>query len=294
MEKISCSTVIIGAMRLGEWGAQMTTAELEAFIEGCLELGINDFDHADIYGHYSTEEDFGRVLKGNSSLRTQLQLTTKCGIKMITDRRPNHKIKSYDSTPRHIVQSVEHSLRALQTDYIDILLLHRPDLLIPVHETASCIDRLLKEGKIRAFGLSNHPSSLASLIHDQIPVSTHQVEISTVQLSAFHDGTLDQCQQNGWIPTAWSPLGAHQIFAEQPNERARRILKTSKELAAKHDVTFDQILFAWLAKHPAGIIPVIGTTKIDRVRATKEAMSIKLTHEEWYELYTASIGHEVA
>ncbi len=293
-QNISFSPIIVGTMRLGKWGANMTTSELENFIHQCLEMGLNDFDHADIYGHYTTEADFGKVLKNQSSLRDKMQLTTKCGIKLTSENRPTHKIKSYDSSKEHIIFSAESSLKALETDYLDVFLLHRPDYLLNPHEVAEAFETLKKSGKVKHFGVSNYTTSQFDLLHSFTPLVTNQVEISLLHLNAFDDGTLNQCLKHGIVPTAWSPLGGGAIFSDSEDATNQRIQKVANELSEKYKASLDQILLAFLYKHPAHIIPVVGTSKIERIESSLQASKIKLTHEEWYELWEAAIGQEVA
>ena len=198
---------IVGTMRIGQWGSKMNISEIEKFIEGCIALDLIDFDHADIYGSYTTESDFGVVLKKRPDLRSQMRITTKCGIKMVSENRPEHQIKSYNLTKDHIKQSVDNSLYNLHTDYIDTLLLHRPDFLLDPHEVAAAFTELEKEGKVKYFGVSNFSVSQFELLKENFPLCTHQVEISLFHREAFENGILDQCQKWGIPPTAWSPLG---------------------------------------------------------------------------------------
>ena len=288
------SPLIVGCMRLGAWGAQLPTTGLQAFIEDCVEMGLCDFDHADIYGHYTTEEEFGKVLKTQPQLREQLRITTKCGIKLITKNRPAHRLKSYDLSKSHILESVDSSLKELQTEYIDILLLHRPDFLLDPSEIASAFEQLKTAGKVRHFGVSNFSTSQFDLLHNFTPLMTNQVEISALHLNAFQDGTLDQCQKLDIRPTAWSPLGGGAIFGNESDARTERVRIVGERLCEQYGATLDQILIAWLACHPAGIIPVTGSSRIERLRSAKEAMDIKLSREEWYEIWQASTGTEVA
>lgn len=291
---INFSSLIIGCMRLGKWGADYSTKELQVFVEACIEMGLTDFDHADIYGHYTTEEAFGDLLKEQPTLRAKMQLTTKCGIKLISENRPKHQIKSYDSSTRHILASVDQSLKALHTEYIDVLLLHRPDYLMNPEEIASAFDKLKQSGKVRHFGVSNFTASQFEMLNHFTPLITNQVEISPLQLSAFKDGVLDQCIKNKIQPTAWSPLGGGVLFQSGGTEQVKRIRIIGERLCEKYGASLDQILIAWLNKHPAGIIPVTGSSKIERIRSAKEALLIDLSHEEWYEIWQASIGEEVA
>ncbi len=289
-QSITFSPLIIGTMRLGEWGAKMSTQELETFIDQCLEMGLNDFDHADIYGHYSAETEFGEVLKRRKDLRSKLQITTKCGIKLVTERRPDHKIQSYNSTKKYILACAENSLKELKIEQIELLLLHRPDFLMNPYDVAVAFERLKIEGKVNAFGVSNYSPSQFELLNSFTPLINNQVEISLTHRKAFEDGTLDQCLQHKIIPTAWSPLGGGAIFSKSEDPTILRIQKTAGEIAEKHQSKIDQILLAWILKHPAKIIPVLGTTKIKRIQDALGALEINLTHEEWYELWVAAAG----
>ncbi len=293
LKKDNISPYIIGTMRLGTWGSNLSTPEYENFIESCLDLGLIDFDHADIYGHYTTEEDFGNVLKSRKDLRQKIRITTKCGIKLVSENRPNHLIKSYDLTPEHIEVSVEKSLKSLHTDYLDVLLLHRPDYLFNPYEIAEVFSKLKKEGKVLTFGVSNFSPSQFDLLNSLTPLITNQVEISLLHRNAFEDGSLDQCQKLNVIPSAWSPLGGGLLFGDSSDKKIQAIQKVLAGLSEKYNAAADQILYAWLRKHPAGIIPVLGTSKIERIQAAHKALNISLTHEEWYQLWEASLGREI-
>lgn len=281
-------------MRLGAWGANLSKAELERFIDECVEVGLVDFDHADIYGHYTEEARFGEVLKGRPDLVQKLKITTKCSIKLVTENRPAHRLKSYDSTPKHIRASVENSLRDLGVEQLELMLLHRPDSLINPREVAEEFDKLKKEGKVKHVGVSNYSPSQFDLLNSFTPLVTNQVEVSLLHLNAFFDGTLDQCLKLGITPTAWSPLGGGAIFSSSEDPKIQRIQKVAKELGEVHAVGVDQILFAWIFKHPAGIIPVTGSSKMSRIKSALEATQVNLSHEEWYMLLEASTGEEVA
>lgn len=284
----------IGTMRFGKWGANMSTDALRQFIDECLALGLSNFDHADIYGGYTTEEDFGEVLQGNSSLRNQLQIVTKCGIKMVCDNRPSYKIKSYDSGKEHIITSVENSLKNFRTDYIDILLLHRPDYLMDPAEIAETFESLKTSGKVKHFGVSNFTTSQFDLINSFTPLVTNQVEASILHVDPFGDGTFDQCLMKGVTPMAWSPYGGGAIFSKETDERIERIKKVANPLCEKYDCTLDQLLLAWLCLHPSGIIPVLGSSKIERIKAALKATKITIEKEDWYDLWQASTGETIA
>lgn len=290
---MTLSPLIIGTMRLGQWGVNLSTKELENFIDACLYLDLKDFDHADIYGDYTEESRFGEVIKRRPDLKNRIQLTTKCGIKLISNNRPDHKIKSYDSTKAHIIQSAEHSIQSLGVEKIDLFLIHRPDYLMNPIEVAEAIDNLRSRGLVLNFGVSNFSVSQLELLKQHIDITAHQIEVSLVHSQALDDGTLDQCLSTGIIPCAWSPFGGGEIFKESYDPILTRIRLASEQLSFKYNCEIDQLLLAWLLKHPAGIIPVLGTSKIDRINAAKKALEIELTHEDWYVLLEAATGIEV-
>lgn len=283
---------IIGCMRWGVWGAAFNTKQYETIINQCVEIGLDTFDHADIYGNYTTEAEFGKVLRDNNSLRAQINIITKCGIQMVTPNRPGHKIKSYNTSAAHIKNSVEQSLRNFNTDYIDTLLIHRPDILINSEEVNEVISKLKSEGKIKKFGVSNFNCSQVELLSTKLKIECHQVEISLTNLAAFNTGILDQAQLKDIEIQAWSPLGAN-LFIDQ-TDRNLRIKNKATEVAAAYNTGLNQILLAFLYSHPSGITPVIGSTKFERMLEAKEALEIKLTRESFYELWTAAVGEDVA
>lgn len=287
------SPLIVGTMRLGAWGADMSQHALEVFIQACIDMGLRDFDHADIYGHYTEEGRFGRVLRDHPGLRHRLQLTTKCGIRLVCKERPENRIHAYDLTREYIIHSAERSLQALHTDYIDLLLLHRPDYLMHPQEIAAAFDHLRQSGKVLHFGVSNFTPTQMDMVASFTPIINNQVEISLLRLDAFTDGTLDKCQQLGIQPTAWSPLGGGNILDRTTDPRVHRILTTAGTLSKKLDISIDQVLFAWIMKHPARIVPVLGTTRIDRIRTALAATRITLDREDWYDLWQASTGVEI-
>jgi predicted oxidoreductase len=279
-------------MKWGVWGANFSPADYSRMIHDCLEAGVTTFDHADIYGHYTVEAEFGAALKDEPSLRKQMQIISKCGINLVTPNRPEYRIKHYNTSAQHIEQSVGNSLRALNTDYLDILLLHRPDPLMNPHEVAEVFTRLKKSGKVQAFGVSNFNPSQTELLHSFFPITVNQVELSIVKLSPFTDGTLDHCQLKHLIPMAWSPLGGGNFFDEE-DERNKRIRAVAGFLGEIYDISVDQVLLAWLFRHPAGIKPVLGTIKKERIKRAMDAARVKFTNEEWFMLWRASTGKEV-
>lgn len=284
---------VAGCMRWGKWGAQFSTAQYRQMIDACLEQGITAFDHADIYGDYTTEADFGEALKESPALRAQLRLISKCGIRMVAEQRPSHQIKSYDSSAQHIIQSVEQSLRNFGTDHLDVLLIHRPDPLLHPAEVASAVSHLKQQGKILQFGVSNFLPHQVDTLASHTLIEYNQVEISIIHLSAFANGTLDNCLQHHITPMAWAPLGGG-IFTDDSHPRFRSIVQMATALAEKYETGLNEILLAWLGAHPAGILPVIGTTKLERLIQAKTASQLKLEREDWFRLLAASTGEDVA
>lgn len=263
----------------------MSISELQAFIEGCLEAGADIFDHADIYGDYSTEAEFGVVLKGNSSLRDSMLLISKCGIMMPANTRPHIKLKSYDTSREHIVQSVEQSLENLATDRLDLLLIHRPDMLMDPTEIAEAFEVLRNSGKVIAFGVSNFTASQIRALHSCWPdLLVNQIELSPTHRDPFLDGTLDQCLEWGMRPMAWSPMAGGQLF-QRPE-----IMKVLEELARKYGVAADTLIYAWLMRHPSNPMPVTGSSKIERIKSALEAAELEISREDWYAIWTAAGG----
>lgn len=283
------SRLIAGTMTWGSWGKQLSKKEMADLMHHCLSNNITTFDHADIYGAYTTEADFGKAFTDSGIKREDIQLISKCGIQYLSDNR-NNKVKHYDYSKDYIIWSVEESLKNLETDYLDLLLLHRPSPLMVAEEIAEAITILKKDGKIRDFGVSNFTPSQMEMIGLRMDIDVNQIEFSLTQHSAMHDGTLDYIKTNGIKPMAWSPLGS--VFRED-NEQTRRIHKQLGELMDKYNATEDQLLLAWIMKHPSGIHPVVGTTNKTRLKQAVEASKIDLELEDWFLILVASQGHKV-
>lgn len=286
------SRLILGLWRIAD--CSLSTKAIEELIDTSLEVGITTFDHADIYGGYTCEEMFGQAFKNKSSLRNKIQLISKCGIKLISENRPSHKIKSYDTSKEHIISSVNNSLQKLATDYLDLLLVHRPEPLMNADEVAETFIQLKESGKVLNFGVSNFTPLQFDLLQSRLPfkLMANQVEISILKLSPFTDGTLDHCQIHRTIPMAWSPFGGGAVFTGTTSQ-SLKVREVVDQLKTRYNAETEQILLTWLLKHPSGILPVIGTSKPERVRCAAKALSINLSREEWYMLYTASLGTEV-
>jgi predicted oxidoreductase len=285
--------LITGCMKLGAWGAKMSPKELEFFIDGSLDLELNLFDHADIYGGHTTEKEFGNVVRKRPDLKSKVKIITKCGIAHPSDQRPEFQIKHYNTTAEYIRKSIDQSLKNLGIDHIELFLIHRPDLLLNPQEVADAIGSEIASGKIKHFGASNFTPSQFELLNAFIPLETNQVQASIVHLDPFHDGTIDQLLRLEKHPTVWSPMGGGDFFLSE-SKQTMRIKNTAQELATTHNCSWDHIILAWLMQHPSGIVPVVGTTKLARLKSLKNATQISLSREEWYRLYCASTGVDVA
>jgi len=283
------SKIISGTMTWGKWGKQLNTEEMISLMNHCIEHNVTTFDHADIYGDYSTEADFGKALSQGSINRESIQLISKCGIQYFTEIRKN-KVKHYNYSKDYIIWSVEESLKHLETDYLDALLLHRPSPLMEPDEIMEAVAKLAQEGKINDFGVSNFTPSQIDLIASEVPVTINQVEFSLTQNQAMFDGTLDQTTIKKITPMAWSPLG---IVFKKDTQQTRRIHKQLGELMDKYNATEDQLLLAWIMKHPSNIHPVIGTTDKNRIINAIKASEIELELEDWFLILVASQGHKV-
>lgn len=277
-------------MSWGVWGKNFSTKEMTSLIDFCVENGNATFDHADIYGGYTTEAAFGKAFAESSVKREAIQLITKCGIQYVTEAR-NNKVKHYNYSKDYIIWSVEESLKNLQTEYLDVFLLHRPSPLMHPDEIKEAITLLQQQGKIIDFGVSNFTPSQMELLKDDINLTTNQIEFSLVQHNAMNDGTLDYLFKNKIQPMCWSPLGK---FFGLDTEQSQRIAKELTVFAEKYNVSKDQLLLAWILQHPSGVIPVIGSANKERIQKANAAKEIQLELEDWFILYQASMGHKVA
>lgn len=277
-------------MTWGKWGKQLSTAEMIALMNHCVENKITTFDHADIYGDYTNEEDFGKAFSKSSIKREDVQLISKCGIQFNVKERGN-RVKHYDYNASYIISSVERSLKMLQTDYLDLLLLHRPSPLMDPSEIAEAIDKLKIEGKIKQFGVSNFSPSQIQLIEKEIQVEANQAEFSLSSNGVMDDGTLDDCVTFDRLAMSWSPLGSYFREDSKANLRIKTILA---DLTKKYGATEDQLLLAWILKHPSTIHPVVGTATPQRLKLAMDAVEIDMELQDWFILLEANEGHEVA
>jgi predicted oxidoreductase len=280
------SRIVAGAWR---WNT-VSPSQIDVLIKTSLENGITSFDHADIYGNYSCEETFGNALRGNTSLRNKLQLITKFGIRLLSDKRPEHKVKHYDTSKEHIVQSVENSLSALGTDHLDVLLIHRPDPLLNPEEVANTFTELKQQGKVLFFGVSNFTASQFEMLQSYLPfpLVTNQIELSLFKNESFFNGDADVMMKNKAHPMAWSPLGGGKYVDDD------LVKNVFEKICGHYRITSTQLLLAWLLMHPAAVLPIIGTTKPERIAEGADALGVNLTRQDWFELLKAVSGKDVA
>jgi predicted oxidoreductase len=292
-ETLSLSQLAYGMWRLGD-DNDTSPAHVQAKIETCLEQGITTIDQADIYGGYMAEEIFGAALKGND-LRAQMEIVTKCDIVAPTGRHASAsasaKVKYYDTSRAHITQSVEDSLRLMGIEQIDLLLIHRPDPMIDHHETGMTLDDLVASGKIGHVGVSNFRPWDMELLQSAMKtqICTNQIEISVLANEALTNGDIAYLQRHRIAPMAWSPLAGGALFNGQNDE----LLSVLSQHGKAWDVDASAVALAWLLAHPAQIIPVLGTNNLDRLKKLSAATNVSLTRQDWFEIYTAALGHEV-
>ncbi|MDG2431205.1 aldo/keto reductase [Flavobacterium sp.] len=289
MTKTTLSPIIAGTMNWGVWDKNLTINEMESMIQICLENKITTFDHADIYGSYTTEEAFGKAFAASQIARDKMQLISKCGIQMTAENR-NNKIKHYDYSKEHIIASAERSLTNLQTDYLDVFLLHRPSPLMRSDEIAEAIEKLKSDGKIIDFGLSNFTTSQTDLIRQKTAVNYNQIQFSATNYEPMLDGSLDYMQIHNIRPMSWNPLGSVFRTDLPQTHRLKKLLAT---LVSKYGLGSDTLLLSWVLKHPAKVIPIAGTVNVARIQALHKAVALELEKEDWFAIWSESMGEDV-
>lgn len=311
---LKVTRVAYGCMPLGgSWDDSPLTAQTrkEALISlrAALDAGINFFDHADIYCRGKSEEVFAGIWKERPGLRQQIILQSKCGIRFGGDPTPNAPHR-FDFSYEHIVRSVEGSLRRLQTDYLDVLLLHRPDPLVEPEEVARAFDELHQAGKVRWFGVSNHTAAQMELLRHYLrqPIVANQVAFNVIHTHmldegiifnqdnprlARNEGTIEYCRLHNITLQSWGSLAWGLLSGREPEKPSERIAQASTavaEMAKQKGVSPEAILVAWILRHPAKIQAIIGTTKPERIFAACQGDQISLSREEWYRLFLAGRG----
>ena len=292
-ENFSLSHLVHGQMRMKDW--KLTSQELLKLVEEEIELGITSFDHADIYGNYSCEAILGDVLTLKKNLRDKIEIITKCGISLVSDKFPEREIKIYNYSYDYIISSVNNSLRNFKTDRIDLLLLHRPAPFFDPEAVAKAFSVLKREGKVLHFGVSNFTPDQFEMLSTftSEKLVTNQVEISPYCLEHFENGNIDFFMKEKIKPMAWSPLAGGKLLNPH-DEKGSRILKALTEVGKELNISpVDKIIYSWLLKLPVTIIPVVGSGKIERIKFAIEASGVEMSLEQWYKIYIASKGKDL-
>jgi predicted oxidoreductase len=287
-DDLEFSRIVYGMWRLDE-DADTSPAHIRRKIEACLDQGITTMDQADIYGGYTSEALLGAALKG-TDLARRIELVTKTDIVVRSDRHPDVRVKHYDTSEAHLTAAVETSLRLLGVERIDLLLIHRPDPFMDHFETGATLDALVEAGKVRAVGVSNFRPWDLSLLQSAMETDlvVNQIELSLACRDAFTNGDLAFLQENDIVPMAWSPLGGGGLMTG-PGTLQDKL----REVAGRTGADPAAVAVAWLLAHPAGILPVMGTNRLDRIGAFSEAFEVPMDRQTWFELYTAALGREV-
>ncbi len=283
------SEIIIGCMTWGKWGRKWSIKEAAEYLSFCCDQGNTTFDHADIYGDYTTEADFGKALIESGIDRDHITLLSKCGIQLLGNR--HNRVKHYEYGTTYILNSVEQTLKNLKTDYLDMLLLHRPSPLMIPEEISEAIHQLKEQGKIKAFGVSNFTATQMDLLSSYVKVECNQFEFSLTHHDAMENGDLDYMRKVNMKTLCWSPLGS---YFKNNDAKKIRIQHVIDDLCEKYDTSEDTLLLAWILRHPAQLSPVVGTTQKDRLIRSNHALNIQLDLQDWFIMLEASKGKEVA
>lgn len=289
--EVSLSRIVQGLWRLTSW--KMSDTEIVQFVKECIALGVTSFDTAEIYGNYEAEEVFGRALKLDPSLRSQIQIITKTGINMKSVKR-DYRIGHYDTRYEKIVASCKKSIELMNCEYLDVFLVHREDPLIDHAEVARALNDLKAMGLIKSYGVSNFdPFKFEALQHfTNNQLVTNQIEISPLCFEHYNSGLMDVLQKHQVHPMIWSPLAGGSIF-KSDDPKVIKVRNVLTDIAARHNEDLDTIVYAWLLKHPTKGLPISGSGKIERLKHAVHALDVELTLEEWYEIYTASGEQEL-
>ena len=285
-------------MVYGTWrilATKPTAQEINRRLNVCVDLGITTIDTAEIYGLYEVEKALGEALALTPGLRDKLEIVTKAGIYVPCKYHPERSTAHYNATGARLIKSLDKSLRWLGTDRIDLFLVHRPDWMTRADDTAGGLNLLLRDGKIRAAGVSNFSASQFDLLSASMEqqLATNQIEFNLMHMEPITDGTLHQCERLGVLPMAWSPLAGGKLF-DPANPAAQRLAAAAASMAARYGgATLEQLAYAWVLAHPSRPMPVIGTNKIERIQSAAQAESIALGREDWCALWEAAQGHKV-
>jgi predicted oxidoreductase len=287
------SRLVYGTWRMLDDGSSIQ--DINRRLHRCVELGITSIDTAEIYGLYRVEAALGQALALSPGLRDRLEIVTKAGIYVPNPLSPERKVGFYDASGARLTQSLEQSLRLIGTDHVELFLVHRPDWLTSVDDTAGGLNQLLRAGKIRSAGVSNYNATQFDALNSRMeqPLVTNQLEFHLLHMNPIYDGTFDQCQKQRIQPMAWSPLAGGKLF-DRSDEAAARLSTAAAGMSEKYGkATLEQLAYAWILAHPSRPIPVIGTNKIERIESAAASAGLTLEREDWYALWVAVHGHDI-
>nr|WP_314859448.1 aldo/keto reductase [uncultured Undibacterium sp.] len=284
------SRIVLGLWRLSSW--QMGLAQRAEFLQAALDLGITTIDQADIYGDYTSETLLGETFAYAPSLRQHFQIVTKCGIQFPATLRPAQTSHIYNTTGQHIITSAETSLRSMQIETIDLLLIHRPDPLMDADEVAAAFTRLHESGKVKYFGVSNFTNAQFELLHSRFPLVTNQVECSLMQMAPIDDGSFDLAQRLRFAPMIWSALAGGALFNDR-GEVAQRIRACLEQIAVQLDVTTSCVALAWILNLPSRPLVLTGSSRVSVLEETVQAAQLRLSREHWFDLWRAAKGFDI-
>ena len=287
---LKMSRIVYGMWRVAD-DADTSVKHVEAKINACLDQGITTFDQADIYGDYSAESVLGATLRSVPSLRAKMEIVTKCDIVAPCGKYDDVPVKYYDTSAAHIIASVDASLINMNTDHIDLLLVHRPDPFMDHHETGEALDTLVASGKVGNIGVSNFKPWDCELLQSGMKntLVTNQIEMSATAHECLTNGDLAYHQKNGQHPMAWSPLGGGSLMQGNTD-----VMGVMDDVAANNGVDRAAVAVAWILAHPAKVLPVMGTNNLSRIAALSDALKVDMDRITWFRIYSAALGHEVA
>jgi predicted oxidoreductase len=288
---VKFSRIVAGVIRWGSWGSKLSKSKMANMISTCFENGVTTFDLADVYGNYTTEREFGDALILSGVSREDIQIISKCGIIKPCAEKPGFKISHYNTSRRHIIDSVEQSLENLNTDYLDVLMINRPSPIMDYREIGAAFQELKEAGKVKEFGVVNFSPDQIRAMRRFYPIIAHQSDLSMTHLQPMFDGTIDTCIANDIVAMSWSPLGGDKIYTH--TKAGKKLEAKLEKYAEGYGWTVSEMALLFLLHHPAGILPVINYAKADKILETIELLDVEISNEDWFEILIMLQGKEL-
>ncbi|MBK8621506.1 MAG: aldo/keto reductase [Saprospiraceae bacterium] len=285
------SKVIAGTIRWGSWGAKRSSTKMADVMASCIELGVTTFDLADIYGNYTTEREFGDALIFSGISRDKIQLIGKSGIIKPCAEKPGFTISHYNTSKRYILESVDQSLENLNTDYLDMYMIHRGSPMLNFGEIAEAFQILYESGKVKSFGVSDFNHTQIQAMNKHFPVKGAQMEVSMLRHQEMYNGVLDVCMEHQVIPMSWAPIAGDVIFTK--TKTGKRRYSKLEALAEKYEWTVTEMAIIFLLHHPAGIRPIVSAPKINKIKEFTDLLDVKISNEQWFDILRTVRGEEV-